>query len=454
MSKRIKKNLLVETLLNMFVKYKNEKKEEKNESFTSAEQYKQVRNAFAVEEAFRKNTCAERNLLDLLPKLIQNKGGVEKIKQFLNNIENKALKYDWEKNGKKSYRTYLIAFIDYVKFLINDEANIEEAKAEFLKITTKNNLRINATDQALLNNEEGEIYLHSQLKTKFKSRLRRQERTSGDKIWLPLDFIAKIYNPENTKQSNAFTQWIDSMVDNIYIQYKDNNNLIKSITFNNNKNESNVYLKLNNLKDNENKETGEYEVYVGWSENGVDKRFQVYTPTGRGIEKKPMIVKNINEIAIDHVKSIDQTLRDLEKKLRCLKKVSDLYKELPDDEEINSNVIKELGYIRDKLTKDLYKISADSPLRLMASKYNSQKSNGDTFKEIRKIADDKYIGIIEEGIKMDNNPNGENMTLYQELTDALSQTGNLTIAYNSKSLNGQNVNKIPKFKLEDIINRI
>ena len=127
-----------------------------------------------------------------------------------------------------------------------------------------------------------------------------------------------------------------------------------------------------------------------------------------------------------------------------------VFSELPDIQEHHLNDFSKFNsYFVGNPDIILAKYEDNTPLNS-----DLQISNGDTFKEIRKIADDKYIGIIEEGIKMDNNPSGENMTLYQELTDALSQTGNLTIAYNSESLNGQNVNKIPKFKLEDIINRI
>ena len=55
-----------------------------------------------------------------------------------------------------------------------------------------------------------------------------------------------------------------------------------------------------------------YIVYVRWYEspNKIDEHL-VYTPTGRGNEKVPMMVEKISNIAIDHVKPIDQTLKKM-----------------------------------------------------------------------------------------------------------------------------------------------
>ena len=108
----------------------------------------------------------------------------------------------------------------------------------------------------------------------------------------------------------------------------------------------------------------------------------------------------------------------------------------------------------DSLIKDLEAIRDDGPLRLMASKYNSQKSNGDTFLKILKRTDGSYFGILEEKIKMANEfstPDSSDYTLYQDLTDDLNEKGNLLItASTDERMKGTDSG----FTLDDIINLV
>jgi len=350
---------------------------------------------------------------------------------------------------KKSYKSYLTSFFKFLR------DNNNHNSLSLLQKGLKMNAAATAAKNALIQGFDGEIYLYSALRTKFKSRLRCQDRTSGDKIWLPLRFIAKLYSIDKKnkkKKNNPFSQWLDSLVNGISVHYDDTNTgKVSHLTFN--KNLSLVFT---------NKDKEGYDVFVWQINNGHKDEFRVLTPTGKGNQKVPMKVKSISEIDIDHVKSIDATLREKEQYLIELKKVSDFYKDMVEEEEYDENAkAEELLKDNNKklnlalLQQELITIGNDGLLRLMDSKYNSQKSNGETFKEIRKITKDKYIGIIEEDIKMENYPNGKSMTLYQELTDVLIQTGNLSIAYsNSASLNGQDVNQDPNFTLKDIIDII
>lgn len=171
-----------------------------------------------------------------------------------------------------------------------------------------------------------------------------------------------------------------------------------------------------------------------------------------------MIVKSISEIAIDHVKSIDRTLRDLSdevnnytnNKLPELMKVSDKYKAIQAEDDPNEDLaIKELLPSLDlqKLINELYLIKNDGLLRLMASKYNSQKSNGETFQGIYMRKDGSYYGVIETRITK-KGEDGTFFTLYQELTDYLNDTGKLTID-KEDNLKGKEI-----ADLRDIIDRI
>lgn len=423
----------------------------------SKKEYKQVVNALNTEEIYGPNKG--RLFLELLVRMIPSNNDSIKVKnrkwsevEKIVDAMDKHLSDFKEKTSakyKKSYKSYLTSFFKFLR------DNNNHNSLSLLQKGLKMNAAATAAKNALIHGFDGEIYLYSALRTKFKSRLRCQDRTSGDKIWLPLRFIAKLYSIDKKnkqKKNNPFSQWLDSLVNGISVHYDDTNTgKVSHLTFN--KNLSLVFT---------NKDKEGYDVFVWQINNGHKDEFRVLTPTGKGNQKVPMKVKSISEIDIDHVKSIDATLREKEQYLTELKKVSDFYKDMVEEEEYDENAkAEELLKDNNKklnlalLQQELITIGNDGLLRLMDSKYNSQKSNGETFKEIRKITKDKYIGIIEEDIKMENYPNGKSMTLYQELTDVLIQTGNLSIAYsNSASLNGQDVNQDPNFTLKDIIDII
>lgn len=419
----------------------------------SKEKYKQVVNALNTEEIYGPNKG--RLFLELLVRMIPSNNDSIKVKnRKWSEIEEivdamdkhlSVFKKEYSAEYKKSYKSYLNCFFKFLR----DNKNHNNLSG--LQKGLKMNAAATAAKNALIRGFDGEIYLYSALRTKFKSRLRCQDRTSGDKIWLPLRFIAKLYSIKyKQKKNNPFSQWLDTLVDGICVHYDDTNTgKVSHLKFN--ENLSLVFI---------NNDEGSYDVFVWQINNGHDDKFRVLTPTGKGNQKVPMKVKSISEIDIDHVKSIDATLREKEQYLTELKIVSDFYKDMVEEEEYDENAKAE-ELLKDNkklnlafLQKELMNIGNDGPLRLMDSNYNSQKSNGETFKEIRKIADEKYIGIIEEGIKMENDPSGDDMTLYQELTDDLNQTGFTITKNKSASLDGENINQIPGFKLEDIINRI
>lgn len=477
----------IDILLDKFTDYLRDQ----NFSEDSIVKYKGVHVFFDSDFRGQVMKDQERNFMDLVPKLLCTKSfsgrymdrngkiipgltGWGIIDNIITGIDNdlfKNITLPQKTKTESNYQSYANKFFKFIKTVYGNE----KSKYYITKLTKGyNRPSLSAADLAVLAGTQGEIYLHNSLCTKFKSRLRSQDRTSGDKIWLPLRFIAKIYSKDkknhdknankNGKKVNQFSNWLDMLVNDIHIHYIENNK-VKKISFGGEKGKDDVHLCLVNHFDN-GVASDEFDVYVRWiNKKGKVIQRHVLTPTGKGNEKECMKVRDISEIAIDHVKSIDRTLRDLSddknNKLKELKKVSDKYKEIQAEDEPDEDIAvdellePESELDLEELRKELDLIKDDGLLRLMASKYNSQKSNGDTFKEIRKIADDKYIGIIEENIKMEKSPNDKSMTLYQELTDVFSQTGNLTIAYNnSESLNGQNVNEIRKFKLEDIINRI
>ena len=427
----------VDVILDAYVEYiYNKKGDKKNKS---ASKYKSVTSAFCVEDAFKSCSNATRNFLDLLPKLLCDEKYHEKLYPLIKDIKENVLneeKYNWKDNGKRTLKSYLKQLLDFI------EIKEEELKLKLKKSCNQDQLKITPTDEALLEGVDGEIYTYSVLKTKFKSRLRSQDRVSGDKIWLPLRFIAKIYsayvkNQKNkgSEVTNDYLNWLNTLVDSIYIHFYNDKNEITHVSFG-----SDVSLLLNK----DEPDTELYNVFVRFKDN--EKFYPVFTPTGKGNQKTEMQVTGINSIAIDHVIPIDKTLRDLEDKLVELKRVSDAYKEMQEQEEPDENVtiqqlIKTLDF--PVLLSNLNLIRDHGPLRLMASKYNTQKSNGETFLKILKDGDD-YFGIMSEEVYYGN----KKMTLYQDL----KRNGYSCVR--EGLLNGDNIDDIKDFKIRDIIDLI
>ena len=440
----VEKNSPIDVILNEFVKYERDLIKHNGGSGKSAYQYRQVINAFGVDEAFVHATSAERNFLELLPKLliIDDKEYIEKIVAGLEknvlNIDN----YKWPR-GLKSYKTYLSSFLKFVSKIIED-SDIHSTIVDKFKMSNLN-ITINDLDrQMLYPKDDNKYYKYSTLVTTFKTRLNRQERTSGDKIWLPLTFINKICRKD-------YLNWLKELVNSIHIHYYDEKfNCVRDVTMG----DGGINIKLEKSSD-----SNMYYVKLILEKEGEIETYQVLTPTGRGNKKEPLSVKKsetLGEIEIDHVKPIDKTLRDHSDKLKQLQEITAKYKELKDrglEKSVTAlnEAAKEISFKLNGLKGELDLIRKDSPLRLMAKKYNSQKSNGTTFKEIWKIEENKeeYWGILEEnGIFYD----GQELFLYQELKDDFPQETEFKVAKKSQKPN--NISRVEDDQLDKIINKI
>lgn len=442
-----KEKLPIDFVLDEFVK------KLRDDGKKSANQYRQVKNAFGVEDAFASATNAENNFLELLPKLLaidkyEKKDVKEIIGEIIDGIEKKSLKgYPWNKNGLKSYRTYLGSFLRFVKQI---NTNTKDA---ILKecYNNKQDLSLSPLDKKILSQNVEKIYGQVKLIGAFKSRLNRQERISGDKIWLPLDLIRRVFKAR--RKVDNYWEWIDGLAKSVYIHYADNNNHVCKVCIGEEK--VSLVLSMN--------QQCSYSVLLVKNEEGKKNKYQVLTPTGRGNEKEYLSVNNANdlrEIAIDHVKPIDKSLRDLQPELRMLKIISDKFKELKKDGKANDIKAKDDAAEEiknsinlEQLQQELIWIKDDSPLRIMASKYNSQKSNGNTFREIwrftEKGKEDKYWGIMEEkGVFYGD----QELFLYQELNDEFPQK----IKFEVKNILPEEVNKeiIEDNKIKEILNKL
>lgn len=413
----IKYNIMekaIEILLEAFVNYL------KGFNIQTAEQYKQVRNALAKKDVFK--TDAEKNFLTLLVKLIANNRKDDCIR-LIGLVKYSVCVYKW--GSKRSYESYCKKFTDYLEVLLNSIAKSNKQIIEKIASACTIPTQLSQRPCPLSNTEEDwlrtafakrTVYLHEQLMTKFTSRLGSQDRISGNKVWLPLSYIAKLYKKAGNKD---FRDWLRKLAESIFVHYEDENKKIKSVQFK----AQQVFLVF---EENENNK-GTYDVYVALSAN--NKCYRAYTPTGEGNTKVRMTVKNISDIAIDHVKPIDQTLRDLQKerKIPNLEKVSESFRKMKSlsdkkfEKELLDELYNELKEDKDckgndgicRLTDELNRIKNDGVLRLMVSDYNSKKSNSSTYDRIIKN-EEGYFGLLGEAFLGEDS---KKIYLYQHLNE-------------------------------------
>lgn len=378
----------------------------------SRSQYRSVINALGKDEVFK--TDAEKNFLTLVIKLIANNREDECIK-LIGLLRYSVCVYNW--GSLRSYETYCNKFTDFLEKLLSSEAASKKSiKKKIASACTTP--KLSDTEESWLKTAFANrtVFLHEQLMTKFMGRLRRQDRISGNKVWLPLSYIAKLY--KKAGKTKEFTDWLRKLAKGIFVHYEDDNKEIKSVQFE----KKQVFLVF---EKNEENSDGTYNVKVALSAS--NKCYTAYTPTGEGNTKVPMIVKDISDIAIDHVKPIDLTLKELGDKGRIpnLKMVSESFRDMmgrPEkaDKDIEEESLDQLYNNVDinKLTDELNLIRTDGVLRLMVSEYNGKKSNSTAYDKIIKIkGKEEYLGLLGEALLDD-----ETIYLYQRLNERNAKT--------------------------------
>lgn len=383
----------------------------------SRSQYRSVINALGKDEVFK--TDAEKNFLTLVIKLIANNREDECIK-LIGLLRYSVCVYNW--GSLRSYETYCNKFADFLEKLLNSGAASKKSiKKKIASACTTP--KLSDTEESWLKTAFANrtVFLHEQLMTKFMGRLRRQDRISGNKVWLPLSYIAKLY--KKAGKTKEFTDWLRKLAEGIFVHYEDDNKEIKSVQFK----AQQVFLVFEKKKktDGTYDSDGTYEVKVALSAS--NKCYTAYTPTGEGNTKVYMTVKDISDIAIDHVKPIDLTLKELGDKGRIpnLKMVSDSFRDMmgrPEkaDKDIEDESLDQLYNNVDisKLTDELNLIRTDGVLRLMVSEYNGKKSNSTAYDKIIKIkGKEEYLGLLGKALLDD-----ETIYLYQRLNERNAKT--------------------------------
>ena len=326
----------MEPLLKEFFDYKN-KGTQTEDSINSQRTYLKKN----IIEAIKTPTILEQNYIDIVAFSID--AGHKKLAiDVINGIIKKVGPQKSHKQGTQTYKAVGLFINSYFPFVQNhvdkDDANIS------------------------LKNCSVYGYDSTSFKNKFKGRLRRQSRISGDKTWLPLYFLAKLYKE---KSDNRFNDWIDGIYKSIYIIL--------------NYGTHNKHIKLVDIE------------YIGICRTGAvfalykGEWYQVMTPNGYLNQKTEMeIFDDLKKIAIDHVIPIDKTLKTL--KLPQLEKISNYIKAFKlNHPQFKGNTLESEAFIAftdfigsvdlKNLKNELDLISTDSHYRLMASTINLQKSN-------------------------------------------------------------------------------
>lgn len=383
----------------------------------SKEQYRQVTNALEEKNMF--HTEAEKHFLPLVIKLIAS-GRTDHCMKLNDLVRFSVCVHDWDE--RSTYKSYCVKFTDYLEKFLKSASRSNEKIKDRIRRQSAKYLPITDTEEKWLEEAlaKHNVFPHKKLMEKFRSRLRRQDRLSGDKVWLPLNYIAQLYSMDG--KTSVFTEWLNSLAEGIFVHYMDEKKKIKSVQF---KSEQ-VFLAL------ERNEDGAYDVYVVLARKHAC--YRAYTPTGNGNTKEKMTVKDISNIAIDHVKPIDQTLRDLYQKGKIpnLEKVSKSFqkmKKLSDkgiEEELLEELYNELKADKDRkgndgiyhLTVELNRIKNDGVLRLMNSDYNGKKGNSSTYDRIIKN-EEGYFGLLGEAFLGEES---KEIYLYQHLNEPNAPT--------------------------------
>lgn len=425
----------------LFDEFKNwlpKKRKFKNDS-NSPDSYLSVNTIFADLECERNRnnkevikipsiTETEKNFFIIVPKMIKafheekDKTKKEEMKRKILSLLNLAsrtvaISKCYYKNGTaENKRAYFNRYVEFVKQILNEGKKIIDIINEALSSIGSLEEKENSQLESDLNSYK--IYDFDSLRTKFRARLRTQDRNSGEKIWLPLTFISKIYtglkqcNDDQKKEhKDDFTNWLEDIIKSIYIHYYDKDDNIQVLEFNN----INVaFLEFERGND------------LVWLIKKDGCRYKVATPTNTGNKKEEMSATDINKIDIDHVKPIDRTLKDLgnppENKLQELEKISNSFRLLAEKDDTKAEqkrtieeLIEELDF--DKLKEELYLIKNDSPYRLMDSTKNSEKNNSLTFLRYYKKwkKESHYYGFIDKAVMDIGNKKNIEVIIYQDL---------------------------------------
>lgn len=245
------------------------------------------------------------------------------------------------------------------------------------------------------------------LRAIIDNRLKSQNRMSGDKTWLSFDLLARI-------DKNIISEYVDLIKTHTVLYYEDAE-IIKNI-----KCKKIWCVALKRIASNF------FEMYVTIKENNLYNTYLVYTPISKeGKKKVQMIIEGIDKVVIDHVKPIDQSLRELAAKIPTLEECSRILKDAKktlkeNGQNITNDTIVNEAYKDPRinnikscdLRKEMKILLSDSWYRLMDSKENSIKSNNLEFIEFCHDASESHIGVI---MKV-NDTSGNKCIVFRDLT--------------------------------------
>lgn len=169
---------------------------------------------------------------------------------------------------------------------------------------------------------------------KIKSRLGTQDRLSGNKVWLPMRLVKELLGIA------WFNNWCDIIIGRTKV-FVDGQG---------------AYVWLSQV-DKLILKPESYGLFSVWIVVG-NKEYRVYTQTKAGV-LKPMMVKKIDDVSLEHTRAIDETLKDLGNRhcLPELSKVSDIIKQ------VSAAIFsKDAATLKKHIKVDRNEVKSDNPI--------------------------------------------------------------------------------------------
>lgn len=250
-------------------------------------------------------------------------------------------------NGRSAFRRFIEFVLGYSCHI---KPSIQSAVQSAPK-PTSNYIKPTKAYQSMMG---WETYSHKKLVAKIKSRLGSQDRTTGNKVWLPMRVIIALLG------TRWFNNWSDDIIDKIKVLVDNGNVLLNQV--------EKMILKPD--------QNDKFSVWAVVS----SQEYRVYTHTSEDYIV-PMLVKGIDKVSLDHTKPIDTTLRELDDRnsLAELSKISVIAEKVSKaiGSKIGNDIKKQITVKHNQVSSNTPKISANIDLTKLIDEMDLIKNDTD-----------------------------------------------------------------------------
>ncbi|TDW52736.1 hypothetical protein EV144_1011429 [Flavobacterium sp. 270] len=244
--------------------------------------------------------------------------------------------------SSKTLRNWKSGFIAYGEYLATNFENSTETGSE----------EISKDNYTSFDSE----YSKEDIYKNFTFRLITQDRFY-ENLYFPVSFIKRIFY--RNKEKLFFDNWINSILDDTVLHFKDSENLLKNI--------SHIFFDNQGIK-----------------AKILNNVSNLYTKLPNNIDKEPFISNEMKKIALDHCKPMLTIIRDNHHQLIELQKITNDINRIIGKGKINRTALSqasrqlfEQSYLDtinlNQLKAELNIIADETSLQLMDAKFNSSK---------------------------------------------------------------------------------